>query len=247
MIASLPMYARPELRASHDRYWSLIRHELASANIDGPAELSQDGDEQRAWNDPSLVLSQTCGMPYRNSLHGAVTLIGTPDYKLDGCNAGYYRSALVVRRTDSRTTLPDFEHAVFAYNETFSQSGYAAPFQHLATFGFWFDSRIHTGQHLASAKAVAAGKADIASLDAMSWKLMQRYDDFATQLRVLEWTVPTPGLPYISAAGADQQAIFDAVNRAIAALEDSDREQLGIFGLIAIPSSVYLAMPNPTD
>ena len=247
MIASLPMYARPELAAAHDRYWSLIRQELASVNIDGPAELSQDVDEKQVWTDSSLVLSQTCGMPYRTFLHNSVTLIGTPNYQLDGCNAGYYRSALVVRSTDSRTTLHDFEHAVFAYNETGSQSGYAAPFNHLAAHGFWFDRRLHTGQHLASAQAVATGKADIASLDAMSWKLMQRHEDFATELRVLEWTTPTPGLPYISAAGSDQQAMFNAIEQAIAALEDSDRQQLGIFGLVAIPSSEYLAIPNPPD
>lgn len=247
MIASLPMYARPELMAAHDRYWSLIRQELASVNIDSPPELSQNGVEQQAWTDPSLVLSQTCGMPYRTFLHDAVTLIGTPDYQLDGCNAGYYRSALVVRRSDSRATIHDFEDAVFAYNETFSQSGYAAPFNHLATCGFWFKRRLRTSEHLASAESVAAGKADIASLDAMSWKLMQRHEDFAPELRVLEWTTPTPGLPYISAAGADQQAVFNAVERAIAALGDSDRQQLGIFGLVAIPSSEYLAIPNPTD
>lgn len=28
---------------------------------------------------------------------------------------------------------------------------------------------------------------------------------------------------------------------------DSDRQQLGIFGMVAIPSSEYLAIPNPTD
>lgn len=82
---------------------------------------------------------------------------------------------------------------------------------------------MHTGQHLASTEAVATGKADIASLDAMSWQLMQRHEDFARELRVLERTTPTPGLPYMSAAGAYQQAIFNAVARAIAALDDGDR------------------------
>jgi hypothetical protein len=45
MIASLMMYRRPELDAAHDRYWALIRSNLAEAGIDSPDTLSQDADE----------------------------------------------------------------------------------------------------------------------------------------------------------------------------------------------------------
>lgn len=245
MIASLPMYHRRELEPAHNRYWALIRHELTAVGIDSPVTLSQNGDEQQTWTDPALVLSQTCGMPYRNSLHDVVTLIGTPDFAVDGCEPGYYRSAIVVRKEDRRRAFADFESAVFAYNQTQSQSGYAAPFHHAAAMGFWFEKFLHTGQHLASARAVADGVADIASLDAVSWRLMQRYEPFAGKLSSLDWTAPTPGLPYISASGADRRAMFDAVARAIASLTGGDRELLGIVGLVAIPSTTYTEIPNP--
>ncbi len=245
MIASLMMYARPQLDEAHLRYWNLIRDNLNRAGIESPEHLSQDAEEFSVWQHPELVLSQTCGMPYRTWLHDKVALVGTPDYGLVGCPPGYYRSALVVRADDPRTNLMAFREAVFAYNQTFSQSGYAAPYWHLEPHGFWFKHRVQTEGHLKSAHAVAEGHADIAALDAVSWRLMAEYEEFAASLRVLEWTDPTPSLPLITAEGNDQQAIFTAVERAIAQLDDADRTALGIKGLVRIPAQRYLDVQNP--
>ena len=245
MIASLIMYHRPELAAVHARYWEAIRQGLADRGIDAPIELSQEADRLSVWNNPDLTLSQTCGMPYRLWLHDTVSLIGTPDYGVQGCPPGYYRSAIVVRRDDDREDLQDFKTATFAYNQTHSQSGYAAPFAHLKPHGFWFENRLEQGLHSNSAWAVAQGTADIAALDAVTWRLMERYDDFAGSLRVLAWTDPTPGLPYIAAATADRSLTFEAIESAIAALEPEDRELLSLRGIVDIPKERYLAVPNP--
>ncbi len=244
MIASLMMYRRPQLDAVHDRYWQLIRENLRAAGIDSPKALSQDAEEFSVWTDPDLILSQTCGMPYRTRLHAQVTLVGTPDYGLPGCPPGYYNSALVVRADDLRADVATFMDATFAYNQTFSQSGYAAPYWHLHPQ--WFSRFLHTEQHLLSARAVAQGQADIASIDAVTWRLIERHEDFARHLRVLDWTTPTPGLPLITARGNDAQAIFSAVDTAIGQLEATDRDALGLKSLIGIPKSAYLAVPNPT-
>lgn len=247
MRASLMMYARPELDAAHTRYWALIRGALATRGIDAPATLSNDADEFEVWNDPGLVLSQTCGMPYRTWLHDKVTLIGTPDFGVPDCPPGYYNSAIVVRADDTRGALAEFADARFTYNQTFSQSGYAAPYAQTKPLGFWFDDRAQSHGHVNSARAVADGRADIAALDTVSWRLIARYEPFAARLRVLEFTVPTPGLPYIAAARADQVATFEAVNEAIARLDKVDRNALGINGLVAISKLDYLGVANPPD
>jgi len=161
MIASLMMYARPELAEAHHRLWQLIRQQLQQVGIESPALLSQDAEEFSVWNDPGLVLSQTCGMPYRLMLHNNVQLVGTPNYAIEGCKPGYYRSALVVRKNDERERIEHFENATFAYNQTHSQSGYAAPYFHTQAHKFWFQKRLQTHQHRESAKAVAKGLADI--------------------------------------------------------------------------------------
>ena len=245
MIASLMMYARPELDAAHARYWAAIRAELAQRGINSPEDLANDAPAFEVWKAPDLVFSQTCGMPYRMHLRDHAVLVGTPDYGLEGCAPGYYRSAVVVRLADARRGLEAFKDATFAYSGTGSQSGYAAIYNMVKPQGFWFQNRVQSGGHLVSAQMVAEGRADIAALDAVTWRLIQRYEEFAKNLRVLTWTDPTPGLPYITAKGADAQGTFDAVQAAIAGLSPQDRAALGIQGLIAIPAEDYLAVPNP--
>ncbi len=247
MIASLMMYQRPELEGAHLRLWAAIRANLADEGIDAPEALSQDAPEFDVWLSPDLVLSQTCGMPYRLWLKDRVALVGTPDYGLEGCPPGYYRSPFVVRAEDPRSTLAEFRDAVFAYNQVFSQSGYAAPYAEAAKAGFWFENRVQSHGHLWSAEMVAQGKADIASLDAVSWRLMQRYEDFAAGLRVLTWTDPTPGLPLITATSKDATAVFRAVDAALRQLDEPDRDSLGIKGLVHIDPATYLSVPNPPD
>lgn len=248
MIASLMMYSRPELDGAHDRYWQWIRKFLAAAGIPAPEKLSLDmgdGDEISHWLNPHLVLAQSCGLPYRTRLKDKVTLIGTPDFGVEGCPPGYYRSAIIVRKGDQRHDLTDFRKAVFACNQTGSQSGYAAFREHLKPMGFWFENRMCLGQHVFSAKAVAHGQADIAAIDAVSWRLMKKYDGFTQNLRVLDWTVPTPGLPYITALGMDREQMFNAVQKAISHLGRGDRELLGLRGITYIPPEIYFAVPGP--
>jgi len=233
------------LRDAHARYWSSIRVGLTAAGIDSPEQLDEITDEVDAWHDPTLVLSQTCGMPYRLGLHKVVQLVGTPDFAVEGCPPGYYRSALVVRRNDTRTNAADFEHGTFAYNQADSQSGFSAPYFHTKPLGFWFSNRTCSGGHLESAEAVAAGVADIAAIDAVSMRLITRYSSSARHLRILEWTAPTPGLPYITSASTRADDIYQAVSAAISNLSAQDRAALGIVGLVKIPSSEYLSIPNP--
>jgi ABC-type phosphate/phosphonate transport system substrate-binding protein len=245
MIANLMMYARPELDDAHNNYWASIRQHLAKVGIDSPETLSQDAEEFAVWNDPELVLSQTCGMPYRTLLHGKVTLIGTPDFGIDDCPAGYYRSAIITRANDPRKTLPEFKDACFAYNQTFSQSGYAAPYWHLKPHGFWFQNQLQVHQHIEAARAVTKGRADIAAIDAVTWRLLRKYEGFADKLQVLEWTKPTPALPYIAALGVAPEPTFNAVVNAITDLSDEDRALLGLKQIVYIPPEAYLAIENP--
>lgn len=245
MIASLMMYARPQLAETHARFWALIRTGLAQEGIESPDHLSQTADEFFVWQHPQLVLSQTCGMPYRSRLYRQVKLVGTPDYGLQDCPPGYYRSALIVRSDDAREDLAQYHDVTFAYNQSISQSGYAAPYWHCTPRGFWFANKLHTQSHLESARAVAEGRADIASLDAVTWRLALQHESFASALRVLEWTTPTPGLPLITSMAMDETLIFAAVESAIHALSAEDRRDLGIRGIERIEKSCYLAVPNP--
>ena len=175
-------------------------------------------------------------MPWRLGLHAQTQLIGTPDYGVEGCPTGYYCSVIVVRSDDPRRNRADFAEGTCAYNANDSQSGYAA--WEGAEFEQWLQSRAH----VESIKAVAEGRADIAAIDAVTWRLAQRYDAEAKTLRVLERTRPTPGLPFITSKMRDAQILADAVTEAIANLEPSVRDALGLAGFVQIPAADYLAV-----
>lgn len=242
MIASLPMYDGPATAAANDRLWALVRAGLGTRGIAAPEALRREGSLVDHWLAPDLVLSQTCGLPFRAWLHGRVALVGTPDYGVEGCPPGHYRSVLVARADDPRRTAADFAGGPVAYNDAHSQSGWAALVAHHAALAD--GPLVETGSHAGSAAAVRSGRADIAALDAVTWALLSAAGGDAG-LRVVERTAPAPGLPLIAAAGADADALFEAVAEAIAALAPDDRARLRLRGLVRIPAAAYLAMPTP--
>ena len=248
MIAALGMYDRAEVQGANDRLWALIRDRLRAGNLPAPDGLTRgDLAYMPGWLRPDLVLGQTCGYPYRARLHGKVALIGTPDYGVEGCAPGHYRSVLVARAGDPRD-IAAFNGIQIAYNDPLSQSGWAAPQTHAAKLGLHFPAGLQTGAHIASARAVAEGRADLAALDAVTWGMIQDHDpDLGATLRVAALTEPAPGLPYIAALGADAEATFAAVSDAIANLSAADRVLLHLKSLIRIPAEAYLAVPTPSS
>ncbi len=245
MIASLPMYDVAPTHAANDRLWAGIRDGLRAQGLPAPDALTREGDLWAQWQAPDLILSQTCGLPYRTRLHGRVTLVGTPDYAVEGCPPGHYRSVLVARNDDPRDDLGQFDGARLAYNEATSQSGWSAPLTQARRTGIRLTPALVTGGHHPSLVAVARGQADIAALDAVSWRLFRHFVPEAQQVRVVGMTDPTPGLPLIAAAGADRATLFATVAAAIAAMPPADRNVTGLTGLVAIPAAAYLAVPTP--
>ncbi|MEO0358173.1 MAG: PhnD/SsuA/transferrin family substrate-binding protein [Pseudomonadota bacterium] len=235
MIAHLPMYDTPENRAAHGRLWDGF---YAALGLDGMP--SRPGANLWAdWRSPNLLLSQTCGLPYRAELHRQVQLVATPDNHLPGCPPGHYRSAIIARvGSDPDLAANDF---TLAYNEPLSQSGWGAPWAE----GITGAQRIQTGGHAISAEAVRASRADVAAIDALTWHFLQRDWDGADQLRVIRWTQPTPTLPYITSVDHDVLPIRDALAHAIAGLSDADQNQLHLYGLVDILADVYLSHPIP--
>ncbi|MEZ5888741.1 MAG: PhnD/SsuA/transferrin family substrate-binding protein [Paracoccaceae bacterium] len=244
MIASLPMYDWPEVQSANDRLWVGIRDRLRAEGLAAPEGLCRDA-RAHDWTAPDLLLSQTCGFPYRTALHGKVALVGTPDYGLDGASAGHYYSVLVVR-VERRGDWQDFIGGTLAINGYDSQSGWAAPQNHAAGIGCRFERILVTGAHRDSALAVAEGRADIAAIDAMTWRLVEAHrPDVARQLRICARTDPTPGLPLISAFGDRADRLCAAFAETVAGLSADDRKLLHLKGVVRIPSDAYLAVPTP--
>jgi len=241
VIAALPMYDRPEVAQANDAFWHSIRQAVGY----GPSDLTRDMGIWDIWQNPNLLLSQTCGYPFRARLHGQVTLIGTPDYGVPDCPAGYYNSVFIARANDPRHVLNDFHDASFAYNEPMSQSGWAAPLSHMAAQNLTFARHVQSGGHVKSAQMVAENQTDIAAIDAVTWAMIKKYDGFASALKVVGRTPPTPGLPFIAAVGVNKSKLFSALGKALLSLSAHTRDALQIKAVIDIPAAHYLTIPTP--
>ncbi|WP_174823122.1 phosphate/phosphite/phosphonate ABC transporter substrate-binding protein [Ruegeria arenilitoris] len=236
----LGMYDMPATKDANDRFWKLIQGHLGF----GPQYLTRDRDFWDVWLDPELLFAQTCGMPYRTRLHEQVKLVGTPDYALPHCPRGHYYSVLVARTKDGRE-MRELVSGTFAYNEGLSQSGWAAPITYLLDQNLKPEKLLETGAHALSAQAVVEGRADFASLDALTWALLTEHSNLGQTLREVAITPPTPALPYITAIGQDAACVATAVSAAINDLAASDRRLLHLKRLTQVTPAEYLAVPNP--
>jgi len=208
-LLSLPMYdVHP---ADTEALLKALRQLLTEEGLDGENALySKPEDRLAHWRDPQLLLSQTCGYPLRALLPDA-QVVGTFNYQAAGCVGLNYSSHLVVREADATKTLADFRNHTVACNSEDSQSGYhclrslVAPLQQEGRF---FSDIVFTGSHRDSLAAVAANKADIAAIDAVTWALVSRHEpERAAGLVSIGTTALQPGLPMITAAQTSPEVL----------------------------------------
>jgi len=125
-----------------------------------------------------------------------------------------------------------------AVNNPRSQSGYAALYDAFA--GVALGPALETGAHRASIRAVAAGRADVAAIDAVAWRLAELFEPAALRVQVLGLTRPTPGLPMITALGRDPHRFGGIIARAIECLAPPVRSALGLAGFVRLAPQDYL-------
>ena len=188
-----------------------IRDEQGRLIAPDPATLPPDEfDLPTLWRHPALLYGQTCWGPMELGLAPHVSVIGAPDYtEFEGGRDSLYSSAIVMRGADtpSAVRLADSPVSVirgkrFAFNSTDSMSGYLGFKRDLEKTGETLDiftALIETGAHRSSVQAIAADRADFATIDCRSWHLAQRYEAAAQKLVVVGWTALRPGTPFISA------------------------------------------------
>lgn len=245
--AALPMYDWLPNRAATDALWQFLKQRLWTEGFAAPDQLDRTGlPLSEIWTSPDLLVAQTCGLPYVRDLREHVHLIATPAYNLADCRPGRYRSRIVVHAGSSWACVADLAGMRAAINGRESQSGFVA----LAamTPGWAPDSHFSeisvTGSHLASMQAVADGQADIAAIDAVSFLLAeQHFPEITTNLRVLDSSPETPGLPLITAIGRSNQQIMkirQAVLDVFSAPEtETVRRDLHISGAVVLTDRDY--------
>lgn len=128
--------------------------------------------------------------------------MATPAYDLPGCDGPLMRSFIIVSSQSTAKSLSDLKGLRAAINDPGSNSGsnlFRAAIAPLAAEGRFFSSVTETGGHLASIDAVSAGRADVASIDCVTYGNTLRFDpDRLSGVRVIAETPDGPGLPFIT-------------------------------------------------
>lgn len=254
--ASLPMYDWPEVAAAWDVLWTAVCGQLAEAGIGACGRLVRDGDHHAGWLSPGLILGQACGWPYVSMLRGHVVPLGRLDFGLPTARPADYFSVFVMSadRAGSldgpRDLAPVLSNpaTVIAVNSRISQSGYRVLGECLAVPITVPGRRlVMTGSHRQSIRAVAAGEAHVAAIDAVTWQLACAHEPAARHVAVVARSADTPGLPLIMAAGLarHRDAVLGAVERAVEASSADILGQLGLAGVVAASDEDYLVLCDP--
>ena len=171
MTAAFPWYDLPSVRWANDALWQAM-------GLGGALDRATPVDTQ--WRAEDLVVSQACGLDLFLA-DAPIEPVLAPVFDLD-CEEGCYYSYLVGAR-----------EGIAAVNSLSSRSGLSALLTVCEP-----RSLIVTGSHAASLAAVRAGAADMASIDAVTWHILER--DVPSSVRgldVLERTPAAPAPPYV--------------------------------------------------
>lgn len=211
LIASLPWYELPRTSACWDRIWAEARGVLERGGVEElPVALDRGTPLAEQWRDPRLVLSQCCGSDL--FLPGGAYLkpVGRPVFADLDCEPGDYFSHIVA--PVSRYRASRYRASRLAVNGLGVRSGYFALIEWLAERGHDPEDVVVTGSHAASLDALRAGLADIAAIDAFSWKLLD-----TRGVVVLGRSAPAPAPPFVmhrdSSVGPAK--VFEALRVAI--------------------------------
>ncbi len=207
------MYDIAELRHALDGLWRAISVRMPNA----PAVLDREGDVERQWLDRGLVLGQTCGWPLVERLAPDVTVVGAFSYRgIEETPGPWYRSVLVARDDQP---LDSFAGRTAAVNGWESLSGWVSLAHGVAPHAAgrpFFGDVVVTGDHAASVAAVLGGDADLASVDAVTFALLARYQPSSVDgVTVVGGGPLVPTLPLITAS-SDPRPIRDAIVGAMA-------------------------------
>ena len=207
--AGLGMYPFEPLRPAYDRLWQAVRQRAPWV----PDRLEWDVDIHAQWRDPATVVSYTCGWPLVTELADLADadrlhVVGTFVFAIPDADGPTYRSVLVARRPG---TAADFAGARAAANGADSLSGWVSLLHAVHGPGArWQGEMLFTGAHLESVRAVHEGRAEVASIDAVSLAHIRRlHPDLCTDLVEVGYGPQVPCLPVIAGAAVSMQQLAE--------------------------------------
>ena len=151
-----------------------------------PLERQRPYNEQ--WRCPRLVITQACGLDLFVT-PAPIRAVSAPVFDLPDCPEGEYFSYLIGRPG----------RGVAAVNSLSSRSGCTALLAHASPKSF-----LLTGSHRKSIQAVREDRADFASIDAVTWHLLERHEpDQLDGVTPVDRTASATAPPYVVRNGSN--------------------------------------------
>ncbi len=198
------MYPFEVLRPHYRRLWNAVLDRVPGL----PATLTWPDDVHATWTDDEVVVKQACGWPLVTQLADIVRVVGAFEHDVDGAEDHRYRTAIVATSAGGPA---DFSASTAAYNSTDSLSGWVSL---LAWSGRPGESlracSIETGSHRASLESLRAGRAQFASIDAVTLEHVRRHEpELLDGLQVVGMGPLVPTLPVVVPAGVGDDLVHE--------------------------------------
>ncbi len=248
LTASLPMYSFPELHSASSSLWRGIAKHLRQEGMkDIPDELVLGRPLVELWSNNNLLLSQCCGYDVVRSYRDTLIPLATPIFDVAECSGREYSSLIIVSDESPYQDVLEMHGTIAVANGPESHSGMSslrqlvAPKHHKGRF---FSNTIFSGSHTASLEMIRKGKADIAAIDCVTFRLLEVHKpETVAGVKILGRTFHAPAPPYVTHAlrGGDitkrlRTALFQAFHNPD---HETDRATLLIKGIDLTDMSIY--------
>lgn len=230
------MYAiSDELRESWQALSATITPELEA--LYGEIEPLKFATSDEILKNPQLLIGQTCGFPLVTRYNTILKPVCVAQFDTDGCQGPEYSSVILVSCDSEINSLEDARGRSAIINGTDSNSGMNV-FRAMVTSKReagkpFFSNTLLSGSHRASLQAVSERKADIASIDCVTFAYLKSFSpELVAKVKVLEYSDFTMGLPFVVSTSREKALtpayIVDLLNTGLHSLSAQHRERLRI-------------------
>ena len=225
MIASLPMYDLPEIRWATDEFGiGILSHFKRQGIRSVPDRLIHDIPVNQLWSDKRMIFSQCCGYDVVYGYKNRLRVIATPRFKSPECRGHDYVSFIIVHTDSQYADISEMQGTIAVINGCQSQSGMNAMMSLASEYyagDDFFSNILTSGSHRNSLSYIKNKLADVASIDSMTYTLLERHcPDCVADTRVLGTTYPAPAPPYVTCLQTSDHTVDKMKSALLNAFED---------------------------
>ena len=207
-FATLPLYDLAETRIQTDALWTGLASSFRRKGIKNVPDTLFRGEKTYQ---KKLFFGQICGFPLTHEYARRFKVIATPLYRTPYFTGPEYLSVITVHQQCKWQKLEDARGSRVVINSRSSHSGYnilrlmVTPFTKETTF---FSKVSVSGAHLQSLSRIRQKQADLASIDGLTWSMLEMYAPEALKgCRILTLTPPAPAPAFVTEKETSQEMI----------------------------------------